>query len=244
MTFWVAGAAVVGAVGGAMIASDGAQSAADTQANATRESNATQKAMYDQTRSDNLPFLQTGYKANDQINALIPQASRLPSFADYQKDPSYDWQQREAMRIGQNTAAARNGLYRGSTLKALQDRSQNIANADYGSWWNRQEQGITNRVNLLNAIRSGGQAASGQIGAAGQGMANAISGNQTALGNALGASQIAQGNIWGGTLNNLSSYGNQNNWWKGGGIDTSGSGSLYGGNANGSLNGIYGVYGD
>lgn len=215
MTYWVAGAAIGGAVISGTMQSNAASDAADAQSDAARASDATQRYFYDTTRNDQMPFLQTGYKANDQLSNLLASGKlNTPTFAQYQADPSYQWQQNEAMRIGQNTAAARNGLYRGSTAKALQGNAQNIANAGYSDWWNRQQQGASNSVNLLNAIISGGQTAAGQIGSAAGNAASAISGNQQALGNALGANALAQGNVWGGAVNRLTSYGNQNNWWQ------------------------------
>jgi hypothetical protein len=201
-----AGAAIGGSLGGAVGQSMRGNNAADQMSASTAEANALQRYMYDTTRSDNMPFLQTGYKANDQISALIPQVMAGANFAQYQSDPAYQWQQNEAMRLGQNTAAARGGLYRGSTMKALQNNAQNIAKQDYGNWWNRQQQGTTNKVNLLNSIRSGGQAASGQIGSSGQNYANTVGNNTTSLGNALGANSIMQGNIFGDAANRMSSY--------------------------------------
>jgi hypothetical protein len=204
----IAAVAAVAQIGSSLIQSDSAKSAARSQARAAAASDATQRYFYDTSREDNLPFLQTGYKANDQLNALLAagQVGKLPTFSDYTQDPSYAWQQGEALKAVQGSAAARGGLYSGATQRAISDRAQGIAASDYGDWWNRQQQGQSNRVNMLNAIRSGGQTAAGQVGAAGQNAANAISSNALALGNAQGAASIAQGNIWGNALNRVSSY--------------------------------------
>lgn len=203
-----AGAAVGGSLGGAVGQSMKGDKAADQMSEASAASNATTRYMYDTTRADNLPFLQAGYQANDLIKALMSSGAltNTPTMADYKQDPSYQWQQNEAIRMGQNTAAARNGLYRGSTAKALQDRSQNMANADFGNWWSRQQQGTGNKINWLNAVRSGGQTASGQIGDAGRSYASTVSGNQSSLGNALAANSIAQGNLFGDAGSRISSY--------------------------------------
>ena len=52
-------AAIVGgsAIVGGVLQSNAAGRASDKQLQGTRESNATQKAMYDQTREDNMPAL-------------------------------------------------------------------------------------------------------------------------------------------------------------------------------------------
>lgn len=199
----------VTALGGALFQGMAAEDAEDAQYEAANRANDTQRYFYDTTRADNLPFLKAGYEANDLLKALMSSGalSSNPSFADYQKDPSYGFQQSEALKAVQGSAAARGGLYSGPTMKAIADRSQNIANADYGNWWNRNQQGMSNRVNLLNAIRSGGQAAAGAIGAAGQNAGNQISGNLIGQGNATASERMAQGSILANTLNRFSSYG-------------------------------------
>ena len=203
MTFWVAGAVVVGGVASSMIGANAAGDAADTQAAAADRSTALQKQMFDQQRTDNLPFMQTGYKANDALTNLLQSGaySADPTFAQYQQDPSYAWQQREGAKAVQGSAAARGGLYSGATMRALQDRAQSIASTDYGNWWNRQQQGLTNRTNLLSAIRSGGQAATSQVGQAGQNYATNAGSNMMGAANAQGAAGIGSANSWGNALN-------------------------------------------
>lgn len=68
MSFGVA-AAVGGAVVGGIISSSGAQSAANTQADAANQATASTRAMYDQTRSDLAPYRGLGSSA---INLLLP----------------------------------------------------------------------------------------------------------------------------------------------------------------------------
>lgn len=52
----------------------------------------------------------------------------------YQASPDYNYQQSEAARAVKANAAATIGLNSGAAIKALQDRSQNIALGDYGQW--------------------------------------------------------------------------------------------------------------
>jgi|JI10StandDraft_1071094.scaffolds.fasta_scaffold179900_2 hypothetical protein len=189
------------------IQAQSSKNALDQIRQASNQADATQRYFYDTSRADSMPFLLTGYGANDQINSdLANGAFKTPTFDQYQKDPSYDWQQKEALRLGQNTAAARNGLYRGSTASALQDRAQNIANSDYTNWFNRTQGAQANRVNMLNAVRTGGQAAANTITSTGTNAANQIGANQAAYGDAAGANALVQGNLLGGAINRLSSY--------------------------------------
>lgn len=200
---------VGGAIGliGSSMQSDAAQSAADTQSAASRYATDIGNQQFQQTRADQMPFMQTGYKANDLLNALMASGAygSDPTFAQYKQDPSYAWQQKEGAKAVQGSAAARGGLYSGEAMRALQDRAQNIANADYGNWWNRTSQGLANRTNLLNAIRTGGQAATNQVGSLGQ--TNALQAGQNAIGaaNAQGAAGIAGANSWTNALNGISS---------------------------------------
>ena len=190
-----------------VVQAQASKNALDQSRQAANQSDAAQRYFYDTSRADQMPFLLTGYGANDQINNMLANKEfNTPTFAQYQKDPSYEWQQSEAAKGIQGSAAARGGLYSGRTLRALGDRSQNIANADYSNWWNRQQQGTTNRLNMLNAVRTGGQAAAGAIGGYGQSAANQISASRAGYGDAAASNALAQGNIIGGALNRLSSY--------------------------------------
>ena len=94
-------------------------------------------------------------------------------------------------------------------MTALQNNAQNIANQDYGNWWNRQEQGLNNRVNMLGAIRSGGQSAAGAMGQASQNAANVISGNLLSRGDNKADELITQGAIGRNAINRMSSYGEE-----------------------------------
>lgn len=190
---------------GSLVQTMFAEDAEDKTYEAANRANDQTRYFFDMTRKDNQPFLEGGYQANDLLKALMSSGalSSNPSFAGYQKDPSYGFQQSEALKAVQGSAAARGGLYSGATQKAISDRAQNIANADYGNWWNRNQQGMTNRVNLLNAIRSGGQAAAGAIGSAGMNAGNQISGNLIGQGNASAAALMASGKLWGDSVNKL-----------------------------------------
>lgn len=193
---------------GDILGMNAAEDAEDAQYAAGKRSEAFQRETRDLIRSDNMPFLQGGYQANDLLRALMSSGAITsdPTFAQYQKDPSYGFQQSEAAKAIQGSAAARGGLYSGRTLQALGDRSQNIANADYGNWWNRQQQGTTNKVNLLNAIRSGGQAAAGAMGSATMNAGNMLSNNAVGMGNAKAAQLGAEGQIYGNMFNRMTSY--------------------------------------
>lgn len=80
-------------IGSALIGSNASDNAADAASDAANNANALEKAMYDQTRQDNLPYQQSGYAANDLINMLMgvgptssagqPQSLTPPKLSDY-----------------------------------------------------------------------------------------------------------------------------------------------------------------
>lgn len=65
---WVGAAA---AVGGAVISSQGAKSAANTQAGAANAATASQRAMFDKTVQNNAPFQQAGVGATSKLSGLL-----------------------------------------------------------------------------------------------------------------------------------------------------------------------------
>lgn len=67
-----------GLVGGALISSQGAQSAADTQAAAQEQAANTQMQMYNSTRGQEQPFLQSGQGAAVGLNDLLGIQTTIP----------------------------------------------------------------------------------------------------------------------------------------------------------------------
>ena len=71
MSGWVAGAVVVGAVGGALISSDASKSAANTQASALQSGQQITSNEFNTITQQEQPFLQGGYGALNQLNYLM-----------------------------------------------------------------------------------------------------------------------------------------------------------------------------
>ena len=95
--------AVAGAtlVGGAM-SSSAAKSGAQTQAGAADRAAELQQAQYEQTRQDQMPFLEAGYSA---LNKLAPLSENYQKFGmdQFQQDPGY------AFRLSEGQQATRCG---------------------------------------------------------------------------------------------------------------------------------------
>jgi hypothetical protein len=196
MTFWVAGAAVVGTIGGALISSNSASDAADTQAQSSANGIAEQRRQYDQTRGDYTPYREAVKVALGQLQTEM----NAPVTAeDAMSDPGYRFGQQQGQLGLDRKAAASGGRVSGAALKAASEYATNYATTGYSAAYQRRQ----DRLNRLAALANIGQTSTNGSAAAGSSSSNAISGLLTAQGNAAGAAQLAQGNIWGNATNQL-----------------------------------------
>lgn len=140
---------------------DSIDDAAKKQEEAAKEAAAVNREIYYQSRSDMMPWMETGKQALgglkrginagqfemqpeefDQGQYPVDSNYKMPgdfSFTmdDFQKTPYYQFLQDEGMRGIERSAAARGGLGSGQTMVALQDRAQNVAAGEFGNQFNR-----------------------------------------------------------------------------------------------------------
>ena len=223
MTFWVAGAVV----DSALIGSQGAKSAASTQADAATRAGDVQKQQFEQQMALQEPYRQAGLTGQNRLMDLLGlgadktaadygKYARDFSMADYQADPGYAFRLSEGMKQLAGGARARGGAVSGRTMMGAQDYAQGLASQEYGNAFNRYQTNRANQLQPLGSLMSSGQAAaSNQAGAAGQYGVNAGNAYMTA-GQAIGAGQLGQANTLAGGLGTAASaYQNQtnfNNW--------------------------------
>jgi len=220
---WAAAAAVGGAVLGASIQGNAAENAADTQANATRESNATQKAMYDQTREDNMPALDARNASLHRMRELLGIGGDAASRGygslggginpgDVQNEAGYQFGLNQGLTAQSNQLGARGMRNSGSAIKAATRYGNDYATTKYDNAFNRIVANRSAQLNPLQSLAGASQTGASTVANAGGNYANTVSGNQTALGNAMGANSLAQANIWGGAVNQLASGLKGVNW--------------------------------
>ncbi len=174
------------------------QQASKAEKRAAQAAAGISKAQYEETRGDLAPYRNSGAAANNQYTSLLGlngDTSRNAAFANYQTDPSYDWQRNQAINSVQGSAAARGSLFSGNTLRGISDRTQNIANLDYGNYLQRlsglSEQG---RSAAVAGGQFGANAAAAQGGYAQDvGRANAASIIAPALGWQQFSNDVAKG---------------------------------------------------
>lgn len=196
MTFWVAGAVVVGSVASGYMASSAAGDAADQQAEGTAASIGEQRRQFDLTRSDYAPYRAAGANALSQLQTDI---NTPTTAADVMSDPGYKFGLDQGQLGLDRKASASGGRVSGAALKAASEYATNYASTGYSAAYQRRQ----DRLNRLAAIANIGQTATGGSAAAGTNSANAISGLISSQSDATAASTLAQGNIWGNTTNSL-----------------------------------------
>lgn len=240
MTFWVAGAAIVGSIGGAAIGAHQtgkaveAQSASVDKANesalvAQREAQAFQQKQVDQARADQEPWRLVGA---DAVNKLAKAPDFAYTGANLTSDPGYQFGLSEGMKGLTSSAAARGALLSGAALKASTRYAQDYAGTKFNEGFGRALQTDNTNKNRLASLAGVGQIAAGQNGTnamqlgqtVGSGLmstAGQIGNNLMGAGNARASGYLAQGNALTGALNQgLSAWGqyrsgNQGNYGAG-----------------------------
>jgi hypothetical protein len=178
MTMYVLAAAVV--TGGAMIYSSkqsgkAAKQAAATQAQSAEEANTLQWDMYQQSRQDQLPWLEAGGRA---LGTLEERVAAGPG--KFEESPGYQFTKAEGERAI-NRGLAPRGLYgSGKALKELTRFGTGLASQEYDKFLGRHYQSLT----PLQSLAGVGQTTGRQLGAEGANIGSAMGGNLMAAGQA------------------------------------------------------------
>lgn len=73
----------------------------------------------------------------------------------FQQSPGYQFAVDEAMKQVQRNASSRGLLESGNVMREMSDRAQQMANQEYGNWWNRQAQQYGDYQNRLAGLAGG-----------------------------------------------------------------------------------------
>jgi hypothetical protein len=172
MTWWVAGAVV----GSSLIGANAASDAAETQAGAARDAAALSNEQFKQTREDQAPYREVGYRA---LGTLERTAGNVPSAFSYDNkampaafsydnkgmpaafsfsnqamynDPGYGFRLSEGQKALDRSAAARGGLISGGALKAATRFGQDMGSQEYMNAFNRALTGYNTDINRENQL--------------------------------------------------------------------------------------------
>jgi hypothetical protein len=200
---------------GAGVNANAAGKAANAELQAANQANDTQRYMYDQTRADQMPWVQRGNAAGNRLQTLLGLSSdttdpaygslaRNFSAADMNADPVYQSGLQFGLNEGEKginrQAAATGNLLSGATLKALTKYGNDYASTKGNESFNRFNTNRQTQYNMLSGVAGTGQMANNQVASAGQNMANNVSQNQLAAGNSRAAGYIGSANAINGGI--------------------------------------------
>jgi len=157
--------------------------AAGVQAAASDRASELQNKQYLQTREDQMPFLEAGKGA---LNQLIPLASNYKPFSmnEFEKDPGYSFRFSEGLKALDRSAASRGGLISGGALKAATRFGQDLSSQEYTNAFNRYQTERNAQLNPLQSLAGVGQTTATNLSNAGQTAATNIGNNYMGAANA------------------------------------------------------------
>jgi hypothetical protein len=207
---WVGGGMAIAGLAGAVISSNAAQSAAQTQADAAGAASQVQQTQFQQQQANLAPWVAAGTGAlNTLQQGLAPggEFNKPFTMADFQQDPGMNFQKQQgAAAIGAQGAAAGKTFAPGTTA-ALEAQNQGLAATSYQNAF-ANYMGQEGRVlGATQSLANVGQTATGQLNAAGGTMAANVGSNIIGAGNAQAAGQVGSANAISGGLSGLGQVG-------------------------------------
>ena len=187
----------------------GARNAANAQERSAGRAMDLQREQFNQTRADQMPWLQAGQSSLADLLRQM-QAGRFDPNVDPQSiasDPGFQFRMAEGQKALERSAAARGGLGSGAAMKSLQRFSQGLASDEYQNAWNRSQMDASNRFGRLAQMASFGQNAAQSLGNFGGQYANSMSSLYGAQGNAQAAGHMAVANGIGGAIRSAGNLG-------------------------------------
>lgn len=174
------GAALVTAGTAAYGANQQRDAARDAQAGVDAAS-AIQQQQYEQTRQDQMPWLQAGQR---NLNTLMN--LNEGDYSSFTESPDYQFARDQGIKGLDRSAASRGTQYSGGQLAAHADFSGGLARQNYGQYYNR-----------IASLAGVGQTAAQNLGQAGQGYANNASNLAMERGNIGADARLATASTYG-----------------------------------------------
>lgn len=193
--------AALGLIGG-LAQAGAARSAARSQEQAAQQQLDLQREMYDTTREDISPWLESGQNA---LQAYMGEMGfgEDGSYGGMQSSPAYDFMLRRGMEDVQASAAARGGLWSGATGEAMEQFRHGLASQEANNWLSR-----------LAGLSASGQNAAAMTGSAAQNFAAGGSSALANIGNAQASGAIGFANgLQSAISGGLSMYGYSHPGW-------------------------------
>ena len=189
MTFYVAGAIVIGAG----VSAYSSNKAAKSSAKGNRDALARQEELQS-------PFREAGLTSQNRLMDYMglgkdPTAEGFGKYSrdfdesDFQADPGYRFRLKEGLKELDRKAAMHGGSLGGNALRAGQEYGQNMASNEYQNAFNRYQINRSNQLQPLQSLMGAGQTASNTLtdasGTAIRGAADARASGYIGVGNAI-----------------------------------------------------------
>ena len=187
---------VVGDLLGGRAERKAAKNAANAQIGAANQANALEKQMYEQSRADQMPWLEQGKASLSQLaNLTKPGGELMRTYgaADFEADPGYQFRLGEATRGADRAMAARGLTNSGTALRELSRVNQGMASDEFQNAYNRWMQQRQNQYNMLSGLANTGQVTGGQLADLGSGYSGQYGQNLGQAANARASSFVAGG---------------------------------------------------
>jgi hypothetical protein len=176
----------------AVLGYSASKSAGQAQADATNRASQLSNDQFQQTRQDQMPWMQAGERALNKLEGAVDYTPF--GMSQFQADPGYGFRLSEGQKALDRSAAARGGLISGSALKAATRYGQDMGSQEYTNAFNRYQVERAARLQPLQSLAGVGQTTAANLGAAGAANANAVGNYMTSGAAASAAGQVGAAN--------------------------------------------------
>ena len=172
----------------AQVQADAARYAADVSNQGTMAGISETRRQYDQSRADQLPWLQTGQRQLGVLEGRLPDLTSTFTGADLQNDPGYQFGLNQGLDAVSARARALGISNSGGTMKELLRYGNDYAGTKFQEAWARDQSEKQSIYNMLAGISGTGQVAGNNLASQGANASQSIAGlyaqNATTAGNA------------------------------------------------------------
>jgi hypothetical protein len=205
MAGWTAAAIV----GGAYLGSQASKKAGEQQAGAARDAAALSNEQFQQTREDQMPWMQAGGRALTKLEGAV---DYTPFGMDqFNADPGYAFRLKEGQKALDASAAARGGLISGNALKAATRYGQEMGSQEYTNAFNRYQTERAAKLQPLQSLAGVGQTTAANLGTAGAANAGAVGNYLTGGAAASAAGTVGSANALNQGVSSYLNYNQGNN---------------------------------
>jgi hypothetical protein len=196
-------------IGSSLLGSNAASSGAASQAAAANNAAQLQNDQFQQTRQDQMPFLQAGQRALGKLEGAVDYTPF--GMSQFQQDPGYAFRLSEGQKALDAQAARRGGLISGNALRAATAYGQDMGSQEYTNAFNRYQAERAAKLNPLQSLAGVGQTTASNLGTAGANNAAAVGNYLTGGAAAQAAGQMGAANAYGQGVSQYLGYTNNNN---------------------------------